>query len=114
MEIYVDMDTQDTPKPPALEHSDSSTDPALKSAIIQIIREYNKSTGFSDRKLTDTPTDALAVVNRKYVTNNGPTSGRPTASVVGQQYFDTTLASGRGKTITWNGTGFVDATGTYV
>lgn len=94
---------------------DQSTQaPLVKDDIIKIIREYNKSTGFSDRKLTDTPTDALAVVNRKYVTLNGSSSNRPIASVIGQQYFDTSLASGRGKPVWWNGTGFVDATGTYV
>lgn len=70
--------------------------------------------GFTERKLTDTPTDALQAVNRRYVTLNGPSSTRPTSSIIGQQYFDTTLASGRGKTVTWNGTGFVDGTGTYV
>lgn len=82
--------------------------------VLQIIQTYLKSSAFSDRKLTDTPTDALAVVNRRYVTLNGPSANRPVSSVVGQQYFDTTLASGRGKTVTWNGTGFVDATGSYV
>ena len=69
---------------------------------------------FTSRKISDTPTDDLAVVNRKYVTMNGPSTSRPTSSVIGQQYFDMTLASGRGKTITWNGVGFVDGTGTYV
>lgn len=67
---------------------------------------------FSARKLTDTPTDALQMVNRKYVTNNGTV--RPTSSVIGQPFLDTSLASGRGKPIWWNGTGWVDATGTFV
>ncbi len=111
----MDTSPQDSPKPTQVNsNATSSTAPGFKDAIIQIIREYNKSTGFSDRKLTDTPTDALAVVNRKYVTNNGPSSGRPTSSVIGQPYFDTTLASGRGKPIWYNGIGFVDSTGTYV
>lgn len=83
-----------------------------KDDIIKIIREYNKTIGFSDRKLTDTPSDALQVVPRKYITNNGTV--RPTSSVVGQPFFDTSLASGRGKPIIWNGTGWVDSTGTYV
>lgn len=83
-----------------------------KQDILSIIREYNKTTGFTDRKLTDTPTDALQVVNRRYVTANGTT--RPTSSVVGQFFLDTTLASGRGKPIWWNGIGWVDGTGTYV
>lgn len=83
-----------------------------KDDIIKIIREYNKSGGFTDRKLIDTPTDALAIVNRKYVTNNGTV--RPTSSVIGQPFYDFTLASGRGKPIVWNGIGWTDATGTYV
>lgn len=108
-------DTHDTVQPTATHQEGSNPDtPAFKDAIIQIIRDYNKSIGFSDRKLTDTPTDALAVVNRKYVTLNGPSTSRPTASVIGQHYFDATLASGRGKPITWNGAGWVDATGTFV
>lgn len=82
--------------------------------VVQIVRDFLKGSGFQDRKLTDTPTDALQVVSRKYVTLNGASANRPTASVVGQQYLDTSLASGRGKPVWWNGTGFVDATGTYV
>lgn len=73
---------------------------------------FNDLFSFTGRKITDTPTDALAVVNRKYVTMNGTSGKRPTSSVIGQQYFDTSL--GNGKPIYWNGTGFVDATGTYV
>ncbi len=89
-------------------------DQELNKKIDERIKLFFKQNGFTQRKLTDTPTDTLSVVNRGYVTNNGVSSNRPTSSVIGQPYFDTTLASGRGKTITWNGTGFVDATGTYV
>lgn len=89
-----------------------------KETIIKLIDEQIKKSqsgqNFTARKLTDTPTDSLQVVNRKYVTLNGVTSARPTSSVVAQPYFDITLASGRGKPVWWNGTGFVDATGTYV
>ena len=48
--------------------------------------------GFSDKKTTDTPTDALSVVNRKYVTANGALTARPVSSVatVGQRYYETT------------------------
>jgi hypothetical protein len=73
---------------------------------------FKKMTAFTVRTLADTPTDDLAVVNRKYVTMNGTTGNRPKSSVIGQQYFDTSL--GNGKPVYWNGTGFVDATGTYV
>lgn len=72
------------------------------------------STAFSARKLTDTPADAYQIVSRRYVTLNGGSASRPTSSIVGQFYFDTDLASGRGKPIWWNGTGFVDGTGSYV
>lgn len=82
--------------------------------VIQIVKDYLNSSAFTDRKLTDTPTDANQVVSRKYVTLNGASANRPTSSVIGQSYFDTSLASGRGKTITWNGIGFVDGTGSYV
>lgn len=82
--------------------------------VVDIIRKYNAGRGFSGRKVTDIPTDALSVVNRKYITLNGTSSSRPTSSVIGQSYFDTSLASGRGKPVWWNGTGFVDATGAYV
>ncbi len=83
----------------------------FNQAVIQIVQQYLKSGAFSDRKLTDTPTDSLSVVNRAYVTMNG--ASRPTSSVVGQSFFDTTLASGRGKLITWNGTGWVGGDGNY-
>jgi hypothetical protein len=86
----------------------------LKDKVIAVVKEYQKSGAFAQRVLTDTPTDALSVVNRKYITLNGPSASRPTSSVIGQHYFDTSLASGRGKPVWWNGTGFVDATGTYV
>ena len=42
----------------------------FKQSVIQIIQDYLGSTGFSDRKITDTPTDALQVVNKAYVDNN--------------------------------------------
>lgn len=80
--------------------------------IKKVVPVYLKSSAFTDRKLTDLPTDALQVVNRKWTTLNGTV--RPTGSVLGQTFFDTSLASGRGKPIVWNGTGWVDGQGTYV
>lgn len=56
-----------------------------------IVEEVKKQMNFTSRKLTDTPTDDLAVVNRKYVNLNGTTAQRPVSSVIGQKYFDTTL-----------------------
>lgn len=89
-------------------------DKRIEEKATEIVKQYLQSNAFTVHKITDTPTDALQVVNRKFVTLNGTSANRPTSSVIGQQYFDTTLASGRGKTVTWNGTGFVDGAGSYV
>jgi len=64
-----------------------------KKQIWDVIREYMKSQAFTDRKLTDNPTDALSVVNRKYVTLNGVVADRPKSSVasVGQSYYATDI-----------------------
>ncbi len=76
--------------------------------VIKIIEDYQKGAGFTARKLADTPTDDLMVVNRKYVNLNGNTASRPTSSVIGQHYFDTDLNQP-----VWIGNGFawVDANG---
>ncbi len=62
-----------------------------KEDVLKIIKDYMKSQAFTDRKLTDTPTDNLQVVNRRYVTNNGLVANRPVSSVatIGQPYFAT-------------------------
>lgn len=82
----------------------------IKNEVIKIIQDYLKSKAFTDVQITDTPTEAFQIVNRKFVTLNGSTANRPRGSVLGQSYFDTSL----GKPVWWNGTGFVDATGIYV
>ncbi len=84
----------------------------VKEIVDARVKEQVQFGMFTTRKLTDTPSDDLQIVNRRFVTLNGTV--RPISSIVGQQFFDTTLASGRGKPIYWNGTGWVDATGTYV
>lgn len=84
----------------------------IDERIKKLVPEMLKGSTFTQRKLTDTPTDNLSVVNRNYVTNNGLT--RPTSSVVGQPFLDMNLATGNGKPIYWNGTGWIDATGSYV
>lgn len=63
----------------------------IKKIVLEIIREYNKSQSFTDRKLTDMPRDDFAFVNRKFVTLNGTVSNRPKSSVatIGQSYFAT-------------------------
>jgi len=50
---------------------------------------------------------AWAVPHHGLASNSGATGNRPSATLTGQQYFDTTL----GKPIWWNGSGWVDATG---
>lgn len=89
-------------------------DKRMEEQFKKMILKYQQTSGFSARKLTDTPTDSFQVVSQAYVTLNGTSANRPTSSILGQFYFDTSLASGRGKPIWWNGTGFVDATGSYV
>ncbi len=87
-------------------------DDNLNNLIDERIKQYQANAGFTARKLTDTPTDDLMVTPRKYVNLNGTV--RPTSSVLGQFFLDMNLASGRGKPIYWNGTGWIDATGAYV
>ena len=75
--------------------------------VVSVVKAYLNSTAFTSKKITDTPTDALSVVNRKYVNLNGPSANRPTSSIIGQFYFDTTL----GQPVWWSGDTFVDASG---
>jgi len=63
----------------------------IDERIKKVVPVYLKSSAFTDRKLTDNPTDDLQVVNRKYVNLYGTTANRPIASVFGQKYFDTTI-----------------------
>ena len=62
-----------------------------KKEVQDIIREYMRSSAFTDRKLTDNPTDTLSVVNRRYVNLNGAVADRPVSSIasVGQSYYAT-------------------------
>ncbi len=46
------------------------TDPQFKENVQLVVRDYFKSGAFKDRKLTDTPTDDLQVVNKKYSDRN--------------------------------------------
>ena len=63
----------------------------IRDEALKIVQNYNKTSAFTDRKLTDTPTDALSVVNRKYTNLNGTVANRPISSVatIGQKYFAT-------------------------
>lgn len=78
-----------------------------KEDRLNFIREYMGFSGFTDRKVSDTPKEAKALVNRDYVTANGVTGSRPSAPILAQFYFDTTL----GYPIWYNGSDWVDAQG---
>jgi hypothetical protein len=81
-----------------------------KDDVIQIIKEYLGQNGFTARKVTDMPTDALQIVPRKYVTRSFTTVKRPTTSILGESYFDTTV----NKPVFWNGTSYKDAAGNVI
>lgn len=66
----------------------------LDTQDIQDIRKIVwESTGFTNRQLGDTPSDALQLVPMKYVNANGTLALRPAsvAASSGQQYFATDL-----------------------
>ena len=88
-------------------------DKLTKEDALNIIRDYMKSSAFTDRKLTDLPTDALSVVNRRYVTRNGTFATRPPGAVIGQPYFSTDLAT-NGQPAWYNGINWVSATGSIL
>lgn len=85
-------------------------DNELNKKIDERIKVYMKSEAFTNRKLTDTPTDNLQVVPRKYVTRYSTTALRPTTSVLGEFYFDTTVS----RIATWNGTNYQDPAGNVI
>lgn len=82
--------------------------------VIKTYADLIKPKGFNERKLTDTPTDDLAVVNRRYVNLNGTLANRPIGSVatLGQGYFATNVGSGT--RITYNGTQWTNGVGSVV
>ncbi len=86
--------------------------PLTKEDVIIIVKEYLQSNAFTARKLTDTPTDSLQVVNRKYVTLNGVVASRPNSSIatIGQPY----LATDTGIPMTFTATGWRNGVGSIV
>lgn len=81
-----------------------------REEVLSIVREYLNSSAFTQRKLTDVPTDLLQVVSAKFVTQNGVTADRPTNPFIAQFYYDTTI----GKPIWWNSSNWKDAAGNTV
>jgi hypothetical protein len=70
-------------------------DTSMKKQIEEVVKNYLptllKTSAFTDRKVTDMPTDPLQVVPRSYVTLNGTVANRPKSSVatIGQPYYAT-------------------------
>lgn len=87
---------------------DKLTRDQLNKVIDDRVSLYYQKQGFTDRKVTDTPTDALSVVPRKFVTLNGATAARPGSSIIGQRFFDTSL----GYPVYWNGSNWAKSDGT--
>ena len=71
---------------------DEETKKQVEEIALKVVQKYNKSTGFTDRKVTDTPTEAFSFVNRRFVTLSSNLAARPISSVavVGQRFFDLT------------------------
>lgn len=84
----------------------------VEETVLEVIRRYNKSATFTDRKTIDLPTESNSPINRRFVTLNGATTARPVSSiaVVGQRYFDTTI----NKPIYYTTAGWRDATSSIV
>lgn len=80
-------------------------------SLVQEVKEVLSSSSSGLRIIVSgTPTDSLQVVNRKYVTRNFTTALRPTTSILGEFYFDTT----KNLPVWWNGTNYQDASGNVV
>ena len=89
----------------------------IDERIKKLVPEILKGSAFTMRKLTDTPTDNLSVVNRAYVNLNGVVASRPTSSVatMGQRYFATDtnipMTYNRNSSVWVNGSGSTVAQG---
>ena len=87
-------------------------DKMIDDRVRAILPQYLQQQAFTQRKLTDTPNDALEVVNRRFVTLNGTVATRPTSSVavIGQSYFatDTNIP------MTYSSTGWRNGVGSRV
>lgn len=84
----------------------------VKEETLKVVKQYLKTSAFTDRKLTDMPTDSLQVVPRKYVTLNGLLADRPASSVatIGQPY----LATDTGVPMTFSVEGWRNGVGSVV
>lgn len=82
----------------------------IDERIKKLVPEILSGQSFTARKLTDTPMDKNQVVPRGYVTRATTTALRPTTSVLGEFYFDTSV----GKPAWWNGTNYQDSAGNVI
>lgn len=91
---------------------DDKLNKLIDERALAVFKDYIKSGAFTDRKLTDTPTDALSVVNRRYVNLNGTVANRPISSVavIGQGYF----ATDTGIPMKYDGTNWRNGVGSVV
>ena len=69
---------------------DEETKKQVEEVALKVVRE--NITSFTDRKTTDTPTDAFALVNRRFATLSSNVGARPISSVAitGQHFFNIT------------------------
>jgi hypothetical protein len=81
-----------------------------KDDVVKIVQDFLKTSAFTDRKLTDVPTDPYQVVPRNYVTANGSVAGRPSIAVLGQPY----LATDTRIPMTYTQAGWVNGVGSIV
>lgn len=91
---------------------DTELEKKIKELIRKEVPEILRGSSFTQRKLTDMPNDALEVVPRKYVTNNGTLANRPSSSVatIGQPY----LATDTGIPMTYTQSGWANGVGSIV
>lgn len=63
----------------------------IDARVKEILPEYLKTQAFSERKITDMPTDRLQVTPMGYVNMYSSVASLPASSVIAQQVFVTDL-----------------------
>jgi len=82
----------------------------IKKLIQEEIKNQLKGGLFTARKLTDTPTDNLQVVNLKYTNLNGTTRPNSSVATIGQRFFDTSVMT----LIAYDGTKWRNGVGSVI
>lgn len=72
-------------------NQDEKLNKLIDDRASKVVKKFLQTDGFTQRKLTDTPTDKLQVTPMGYVNLNGVVANRPKSSVasVGQFYLAT-------------------------